>query len=107
MRRCAHPRPPHARAHAHARAQGKFNLDVAEVEVALGHHLLQHSRPAEAQRAALTAYGIVIEVLGDGTLQVRRTCRQMPPQKGDRVCAQGWWLHARTAGGGARRPVGP
>ncbi|GFR51464.1 hypothetical protein Agub_g13873 [Astrephomene gubernaculifera] len=51
-------------------SQGKFNLDVAEVEVARGSVLCRLDRPDEALCCGLVALGIVLEVLGDGTPQV-------------------------------------
>ncbi|KXZ53763.1 hypothetical protein GPECTOR_6g681 [Gonium pectorale] len=51
-------------------SQGKFNLDVAEVEVARGSLMCRRNRPDEALSCGLAALGVVLEVLGDGTPQV-------------------------------------
>ncbi|KAG2494362.1 hypothetical protein HYH03_007419 [Edaphochlamys debaryana] len=50
-------------------SQGKFTLDVAEVELARGSLAALRGRPDEALSCGLVATGIVLEVLGDRTPQ--------------------------------------
>jgi hypothetical protein len=86
--------------------QGKFNLDVAEVEVARGTLLCHQNQPDEALSCGLVALGIVLEILGDGTSQVGdgrgKQTRESVVSEGREGCrpgAQGRFLRFVRPGG--------